>query len=144
MANDTVEVNLSDVNRTFAKILRGLKDATPLAKLIGEDYTESVDDRFRNEVDPDGSPWAALDPNYVEWKKRKGFITKRLQMRGDMRGTVAYDPYPDQVIIGVNVPYAKRQHAKRPFLFRNNGNLGAKDQARIEATTNDYLQRLVD
>lgn len=145
MADDsTVSVDLTLANRTLANLLQGLKDATPLARLIGEDLTLAVDDRFDAEVDPDGSPWAALDPKYVEWKQRKGHITKILQMRGDMRGMVAYEPFPDRVEIGTNVPYARRQHDKRPFLYRKDGSLGAKDLEKIEATANDYLQSLID
>lgn len=139
-----VQINTLEIDRTLARVLRGLKDATPLARLVGEEMTLLTDDRFRDENDPDGSPWAALSPRYVAWKQRKGHITKILQMRGDLRARVAYQPYPDRVEIGSDTPYARRQHAVRPFLYSKSGGLGRRDAERIAAVAEAYLQSLVD
>lgn len=134
----------SSLSRPLNRVLRRLKDGTELATLMGEEYTQGVDERFKSEVDPDGSPWAALDPDYVAWKRRRGFIQKTLQMRGNMRARVGYKPYPDRVTIGTDTPYARRQNAKRPFLYRADGSIGAKDNARIERVAENYLQSLLD
>lgn len=143
MADSTVELNLSEINKVFAKAARGLRDATDLMGLIGEELTLAIDDRFRNEEDPDGSPWADLPPKYVAWKQRNKHSPKILQMRGDMRGRVAYKPFPDSVRIGTDVPYSGRQHKKRPFLYTSSGELGASDVKRIEKVAEDYLKSLV-
>lgn len=141
----TIELDLSNFTRFQRKVLRGLQDATPLMTLIGEELVDSTDDRFRNEINPDGSPWAALNPNYVEWKRRRGYITKKLQMRGDLRATIAYEANSDSVEIGANTPYARVQHEKRPYLYseRTKG-LGRRDEARVQRVTDEFLQMLVD
>ncbi len=139
-----IELNKLEIDRALRSLLRNLRDSTDLAALIGEEMTQAVDDRFRNEVDPDGSPWATLSPAYVASKQRKGFNRKILQMRGDMRAKVAYQAYPDRVEIGTNTPYARRQHDKRPFIYSKRGGLGARDQARIEQVAEEYLQSLLN
>lgn len=144
MTDTSVELVDIKVRRQLRRVQRGVTDMTDLAVLIGEDMTLAIDDRFRDEVDPDGNPWAALDPKYVAWKQQKGYIPKILQMRGDMRGKVAYQPEPDRVLIGSDTPYTRRQHKKRPFIYSKNGGLGAKDEARVEAIADDYLQDLAD
>lgn len=145
----TVELNIAQYRRFRAKFDAFLKDATPLMTLIGEELVDAVDERFRNEVDPDGSPWAALSPRYVEWKRKRGFIMKKLQMRGDLRATVAYEASSDRVEIGANTPYARKQHLKRPYIYSQStegsaGELGAKDERRVERVAEEYLQALVD
>jgi phage gpG-like protein len=134
-----IEADFSQSDHALRTLLRGLKDATPLTTLIGADQELATDDRFKNEVDPDGSPWAALSPKYLESKRRRGLILKRNQARGETRGTISYRAYDDRVEIGANTPQAEFMQKRRPFL-----GVGRRDIERIERIANDYLQDLVE
>jgi phage gpG-like protein len=139
-----IEIDLSQVNATLGAVNRGLEDATPLFNLIGQEMELSVDDNFRNETDPDGSPWASLSPRYEAYKRRKGFILKINQRRGDLRGTISYRAYRDRLEIGANVPYSQEVQERRPFLYSKTGGLGARAERRIERVADNYIQSLVD
>lgn len=138
-----IELDLAQINDMFATIDRTLDDATPLFNLIGQEMELAIDDRFRTESDPDGSPWAALSPKYEAYKRRKGFIQKINQRRGDLRGKIACKPYPDRLEIGSNVPYSTYVQNKRPYLYSRSGELGANAIRRIEQVADSFLQSLV-
>lgn len=137
-----IDFDATKLMRPLNGIRGGLQDGSELMGLIGEEMTDSTDDRFRDEVDPDGSPWAALNPKYVEWKIKRRFIPKRLQMRGDMRAKVTYQAFGDRVVIGSDTPYSGRQHEKRPFLYNFQGELGSDDDKRVEAVAIEYFEDL--
>jgi phage gpG-like protein len=138
-----IEVDLTQVNAMFAKVDRALGDATPLFNLIGQEMGLSIDDGFKGEVDPDGSPWAALSPGYEAQKQKKGFIAKINQRRGDLRGMIAYRAYRDRLEIGSNVPYSLHVQKKRPYLYSKSGGLGRRAELRIERVADNYIQSLV-
>lgn len=137
-----IEIDLSQAGATFNNLSDALDDATPLFNLIGQELELAVDDSFRGEVDPDGSPWASLDPSYVQQKIKRGFIPKINQRRGTLRTTISYRAYSDRIEIGANVPYAKHVHDKRPFLFTKSGGLGRRRERRVEEVANEYFQRI--
>jgi phage virion morphogenesis protein len=138
-----VQIDLTQVNTAFTNLGSALDDATPLFNLIGQELELSIDDSFRTETDPDGSPWASLDPSYVAQKVKRGFIPKINQRRGDLRASISYKAYSDRLEIGANVPYSKNVQDKRPFLYSESGGLGRRRELRIEETANQYFQRLV-
>lgn len=139
-----IEIDLSQVNASFGNLENALVDATPLFNLIGQELELSIDDNFRSETDPDGSPWAALSPVYEAYKRRKGFIAKINQRRGDLRGTINYRAHRDKLEIGANVPYSQEVQKRRPFLYSRTGGLGTRVEPRIERVANDYVQDLID
>ena len=139
-----IEIDLTQANAMFGTLNRALDDATPLFNLIGQSMELTIDDNFRQEIDPDGNPWAALNPKYEAYKRRKGFIGKINQRRGDLRGTISYRAYRDRLEIGANVPYSGEVHKRRPFLYSKTGGLGARAERRIEQVADNYYQSLVD
>jgi phage gpG-like protein len=139
-----VEIDLSQARTSFTNLGSALDDATPLFNLIGQEMELSIDDGFRTETDPDNSPWAALTASYEASKRRRGFIGKINQRRGDLRASITYRVYRDRLEIGANVPYSLKVQEKRPFLYSKSGGLGTRAERRIERVANDYIQSLVD
>lgn len=139
-----IEIDLTEVNATFDHLSNLLSDATPLFNLIGQEMELLVDDNFRREIDPDDSPWAALNPKYADYKARKGLITKINQRSGDLRGKISYRASRDGLAIGSNVPYSQFVQARRPYLYSQSGGLGARAERRIEAVANDYIQSVIN
>ena len=66
---------------------------------------QSTRARFRAEVDPDGSPWAALNPDYAKGKRGRK-ILQGLGFRGGLIATIVWRLDGDRVVVGTNRKYA--------------------------------------
>lgn len=58
--------------------------------------------RFHTARDPDGNPWAPLNPLYAETKQGPGILRER----GGLTGSIVYQVSGDTVSIGSNRIYA--------------------------------------
>ena len=66
---------------------------------------QSTRARFRAEVDPEGSPWAALSPAYARGKRGRK-ILQGLGFRGGLIATIVWQLDGERVVIGTNRKYA--------------------------------------
>jgi phage gpG-like protein len=112
----------------------------PAMRQIGEYYVGEIDERFRNEHDGRGRPWAPLSPAYLRQKQRqRTSIMKILQRSGGMRQGINYDPIgKNAVSIGSDKSYAKYHELgrfKRSFLAPN-----PENQKEFGAIVVRYLQ----
>ncbi len=108
MSGVRVEVTVDDrqLRAVMSQLLARGRDLEPAFKSIGEMMLRSTDQRFKNQVDPEGAPWLPIDPEWRDEKRRRGHIQKILQMRGRLRGSIAYKASNDRVAVGSNVVYA--------------------------------------
>lgn len=97
-----ITVDESQIQAAFNRLKAAATDATPAFKDIGEYFLKRVDDSFRNEVSPYGSPWAALKPRTIKQKQKKRQITKILQSTGLFRASFSYDAGADFAEVGSN------------------------------------------
>lgn len=58
MIDLTVEVHSETLDAVIAKLLRGMKDLTPVMDSIGQELESRVSGRFETETDPLGMAWA--------------------------------------------------------------------------------------
>lgn len=138
-----VEIDLTQATREMGALKDVLEDATPLFNILGQELELAIDDSFRDEVDPDGSPWAELSPRYLAYKTKKGLILKRNQAKGTTRSTITYRAYSDRLEVGANTPYSDRMQERRPFLYSEKGGLGRARERRIQDTADAFFQRLI-
>ena len=139
MANVKIEFDLSGIKEARAKLER-LQEATsdlrPLLEAIREDLLLSHDERARDQVDPQGHTWKALDPLYAK-TKRGGRI---LHASGRML-SLASRVEGDTVVIGTNAEYAAahqfgatiRPKAKKALRFNMGGKWFTKKSVTIPA-----------
>lgn len=108
MSGVRVEVGVDDrqFQAAMVELLARGRALEPAFKSIGEMMLRSTDQRFRDQVDPTGAPWLPIDPAWQDEKRRRGHIQKILQMRGRLRGSIAYKANNDRVAVGSNVVYA--------------------------------------
>ena len=91
---------------------------------IGEELLLSTDDRFKNQTDPEGRPWASLNAEYAAWKRKFHGHDRILKLRGYLRDTLRYQATDASVAIGSNRIYSAihqfggQAEATRP-LFRH-------------------------
>lgn len=107
---------------------------------IGEYLLMATDDRFEQEVDPDGVPWRPDSPYTLQLKRENKRILKILQSTGRLRGSIAYLADETSVTVGTNVSYAPDHQlgingvAQRSFLGVSEG-----DEAAILGILEDYI-----
>lgn len=107
---------------------------------IGEYLLMATDDRFEQEVDPDGAPWQPLTDYTLSLKRENKRILKILQSTGRLRGSITYLADETSVAVGTNVSYAPDHQlgingvAKRSFLGISEG-----DEAVILGILEDYI-----
>jgi phage virion morphogenesis protein len=112
---------------------------SPMAN-IGEYLLMATDDRFEQEVDPDGVPWQPNSPSILAFKRENKRILKILQSTGRLRGSITYLADETSVAVGTNIGYAPDHQlglngmAQRSFL-----GISAGDEAVILEILEDHL-----
>lgn len=101
----TVTVDDRSMRQGLLELAARGRQLAPAFRSIGELMLRSTDRRFSTQVSPDGVPWAAISTGWREAKRRNRHLSQILQMRGRLRGSIAYRATNDEVAIGTNVIY---------------------------------------
>ncbi|MBI3447216.1 MAG: phage virion morphogenesis protein [Magnetospirillum sp.] len=94
-----------DVRRTLMGYADNARDLSPVMERIGNAGMLATDQRFENEVDPDGRAWEALRPSTIA-KKAKAGREKKLQWAGHLRRSFTRRVTANSVTWGTNLAYA--------------------------------------
>jgi len=105
----TVDANLRQAREGLKLLKQATQDLRPAFEDIGEMLVRSTDQRFEDQVGPDGQPWAPLSPAHLLFKQKKGYNTKILTMRGRLRASIVARPGATQVAVGTPVVYGPIQ-----------------------------------
>lgn len=146
-----VEIEDSQAQAMFARLLRAGVNMLPLFTEIGSALEDSTKGRFLTETDPDGNPWADLSPVTLERKR----TSRKLYERGDLYDSVRFEAgaaYVD-LIVGPT-EYAATQHYGRldnrffggplaPIPARPIVGISAADSAEIDEALSDFLEQQV-
>lgn len=132
MAGSSLSLHVRYEDRQVMRALQRLQDAagdlTPAFKDIGEHLMLSHSERFRDQVDPEGNPWAALSEKYRARKKRRK--NEILILSTDLQNMLRYDPVTNNTLrFGTDREYGathqfgapERGIPARPFLGISDG-----------------------
>jgi phage virion morphogenesis protein len=97
-----IKVDDSELQSAFAQLTQRMDDLQPVMTSIGEYMVRATDDRFRNQQDPEGNPWAPLSAATLAVKRNNKILTER----GRLRGSITYKATSNSVEIGTNLIYA--------------------------------------
>ncbi len=97
-------VGLDDAGRRLSELAAAGQDLTPVFRNIGEYLVRTTKDRFRNQEDPTGKPWASLSEDYKARKKRNR--DKILTLDAFLRGSITYHAAPAHLDVGSPMIYA--------------------------------------
>lgn len=118
MAGSMLEVafDTSLTGKALSDLIERLDDLTTPLNDIAEYLHQSTDDRFRQQVAPDGSPWAPLAPSTLARKKGN----KILRDKGTLQDTLRHSVSNNELSFGTDRPYGaihqlggKIEHAAR-------------------------------
>lgn len=121
-----VTIDVSSVGRALEQLAERLGDMRVPLLDIGEYLHQSTDARARNQVGPDGRPWAPLSPRTLA--KKKG--NKKLRESGALLDTLRHSVAGDELQFGTDRPYGaihqfggKIEHAaqSRQVYFKEKG-----------------------
>ncbi|WP_454842810.1 phage virion morphogenesis protein [Pseudomonas hormoni] len=103
MAGAMLDVVIDDsaVGKALEELIRRLGDLSPPFNDIAEYLHQSTDDRFRQKVAPDGSPWAPLSA--VTLARKKG--TSILREKGTLQDTLRHQVTSTELAFGTDRPY---------------------------------------
>ncbi len=104
MSGVSIDVRIEDreVQRAFIRLVGVMDDTTPVMAAIGTGLVASTHRRFVSQTDPDGAPWAPLNPDYRAMKRNRRILTES----GRLRDSINAQPSRDMVRVGTNVIYA--------------------------------------
>lgn len=158
MAGASIRIELDDrrIRTAFNRLLKAGADTGPLMRDIGEHLVNSTRERFREEEDPRGKPWAPLSEVTLARKTRNS--GRVLTERGFLGGSIAYRAGRKEVEVGAaqSVKYAGVHQfgaAKGAFGTTSRGapipwgdiparpflGLSRDDETSIRELVNDYL-----
>ena len=114
--------------------LRGLELAagSPPFKQLGQALVDSTKERFFEQQDPDGHPWAALSPATLQRKKVNA--DKILVEHQNLFNSITWEADATSVQVGTNMVYANALQ---------DGNMGEGQSSRIRGAQNQRAHRFV-
>lgn len=101
----TYRLDWDEARSAFQRLERAVADTAPIMRAIGTGLVTSTQDRFNDEVSPDGAAWARLNPTYAAGKRGAG-ILRESAMRGGLQGSITYRAGRSEVEVGSNKIYA--------------------------------------
>ena len=117
MTGTTMEYDHSPALELLDKLQEKLDDLSPALGDIGEYLTNAHEERFKQQVAPDGTPWAPLSPSYQRTKaKNKNRI---LVLNGYMEKSYRYQVSDNELNFGTNNPNAAHHHfGTKPYTIK--------------------------
>lgn len=97
-------LGIDDVQRRLGSLAAAGRDLRPVMEDIGEHLVRTTKDRFRDQRDPQGAPWAPLSESTRQRKKRNK--VRILTLDGFLGGTIAFRASSDEVLTGSPLIYA--------------------------------------
>ncbi|MGP5350796.1 MULTISPECIES: phage virion morphogenesis protein [Pseudomonas] len=103
MAGAMLEVSIDEsaVGKAFDELIERLGNLTTPLNDIAEYLHQSTDDRFRQQIAPDGSPWAPLAASTLARKKS----TRILREKGTLQDTMRHNVSNNELAFGTDRPY---------------------------------------
>lgn len=139
-----VSVDASPVGKALGDLIERLGDLTTPLNDIAEYLHRSTDDRFRQQVAPDGSPWAPLAPSTLA-RKKGGRI---LRDKGALQDTLRHNVSRNELSFGTDRVYGaihqfagKVQHAARSQqVYFRQGKDGAVGNRFVKKSKSNFSQ----
>lgn len=122
MAGATLEVEFDspEAQSALDRLQQKLGDLSPALRDIGEYLMVAHHQRFKDQVAPDGTPWAALSPSYQRRKKKNH--NRILFLDGNLANRLRYQVSDSELQFGSNERYAAIHH------FGGEINIAARSQ----------------
>jgi phage virion morphogenesis protein len=100
-----VQVDDSQVGAVLAELIERLGDIRTPLNDIAEYLHQATDERFRQQVAPDGTPWAPLSPATLARKKG----SRILRESGVLQDTMRHQVEGEELLFGTDRPYGAVQ-----------------------------------
>ena len=148
MAGAFIELDDAEALAALNRLLELGQRPRPALLEIGEALLQSTEQRFRDQRDPDGLPWAPLSPAYLASKKKRAGRQPEmiLVLNGYLAGGIVTQASEDEVVVGTDRIYgATHQFGRseqnipaRPFL-----GLSRDDRDEVLEILNEHLARAI-
>lgn len=139
-----VTIDQTQVGKALGELAERLADLTTPLNDIAEYLHQSTDDRFRQQVAPDGSPWAPLAPSTLARKKS----SRILREAGTLQDTLRHSVSNNELSFGTDRPYGAihqfggkiEQAARSQQVYFRQGKDGSVDSRFVERSRSNFAQ----
>lgn len=113
MAGSSVAITVDDreVHAAFNRLLEKSDDLEPFFRDLAERLIQNTEERFAQQVSPDGEYWEPLRPATKRRKKKNK--NKILIASGDLMENLRYHASADELLFGTNEIYGAAQQFGR-------------------------------
>lgn len=128
------------VRDMLVKLAGKTQNLSPALKECGEYLLVSTDDRWEQQIDPNGIPWKPNSPYTIALKKSQGRLLKILQSTGAGRSSIRYQIKNNTLTVGTNLGYMKDHQLgigvpKREFL-----GITVRDRQEVNEIIQEHLR----
>jgi phage virion morphogenesis protein len=156
MIDLSVVVHSEALNAVLTKLVRGMKNLTPMMDSIGQKLESRISDRFETETDPLGMAWAPWAESTRENYPEDG-NARILDRYGDMLQSLNHQADSSSMRVGFDAVASKTSDVyavyhewgtwKMPrrgllFAYPDSGTLGKEDEASVLDILNVWLTDL--
>lgn len=149
-----IKITLDDTQATqqLQAIARQLKQPRKLYGVLGETVKKIHNERFKQEVDPEGNKWQPLSPRTQALKANRGKSLKILRQDGYLSDRTAYNYNDERLEFGSDAKYARLHQfggkagrgkkvaiPARPWL-----GIGRNDEQKLLKKATALLQKQID
>lgn len=101
-----VDVQASETAKLLAELQKRTGNIKPAMEGIGQILVSNTQQRFVDQVDPDGLPWKALSTVTLARRRKAGSGAQILRDTGRLASSINYKVVGGSVELGTNVVYA--------------------------------------
>lgn len=120
----SIEITDEEINRALLRLSTRVQNLKPVFDQFGPYLLGRIRGYFRNETEPDGTPWAPLSPSWQGRKRRERRDRGIGRYTLSMLNGLAYNANGSRLLVGSREPYApafqfgvpRRSQPARPFL----------------------------
>ncbi|MEM9804664.1 MAG: phage virion morphogenesis protein [Cyanobacteria bacterium P01_D01_bin.56] len=120
----SIEITDDEINKALLRLSARTQNLKPVFDQFGPYLLDRIRSYFRDETEPDGTPWAPLSPSWQRRKKQEGRDRGIGRYTLSMLNGLAYDANENRLQVGSREPYApafqfgvpQRNQPARPFL----------------------------
>ncbi|QIW15846.1 phage virion morphogenesis protein [Pasteurellaceae bacterium RH1A] len=136
-----IKITLNDTQAvsSLQQIARQLESPRRLYGILGESLKKIHNQRFKQEIDPEGNRWQALSDRTLALKRKRGKSLKILRQDGNLADRTAYNIKADGVEFGSSQPYAALHHFGGRAGRRRKVTIPARPWLGVGRRDEDYL-----
>lgn len=139
MVQISVQVQTGKIRNRLSLLNQRMQDMSPALNEVGEYMLLATDQRYENEIDPNGIPWQPNSPYTLRLKRERGQIQKILQATGRMRDSYFTRVTGNTMVLTNSLERARKHQLGIKVAKRQHLGISEIDRQEILTIINRYI-----